>query len=191
MQGKTKFILIASVATALIGGTAFANHDKGDKPRDARADQRFERMDADQDGKVTLSEMKEAAIKRFSRRDVDGDGIVSREDRKAMRENRRAARFDKIDADGDGMISRDEFAAFKPERGMRGERRGGRRGMRGAGRHHRGEGRGNRMGRFAPLTIQEVEARAERRFERLDVDDKGYFTLEDLKARGGKRRGRR
>lgn len=33
-----------------------------------------------------------------------------------------------------------------------------------------------------PLTIQEAEARAMQRFERIDSDEKGYITLNDIKA---------
>lgn len=172
MPARAKLVIIASVAAALAAGAAFAGHHKSKGDRGPRAERMLERLDTDQDGKVTLEEMKTVSIERFSRRDIDGDGVVSREDRKARRALRRAERFDKIDADGDGQISKEEFAAFKPDRAKRGDRRGK---------------RGKRMGRFAPLTIEEVEARTERRFARLDSDDKGYVTLEDLKARGGKR----
>jgi len=165
MPTRAKLVVIASVAAALAAGAAIAGHHKGGGDRGPRAEQVLERMDTDQDGKITLEEMKSVAIERFSRRDVDGDGTVSREDRKARRAS-----------DGDGVVTKEEFAAFTPERGKHGDRRGK---------------RGKRMGRFAPLTIQEAEARAEHRFARLDADDKGYVTLDDLKARAGKRGKRR
>lgn len=189
MKTATKILVASSALVALVGTAAIAGHHKGGPDRDgSRAERMIERLDADKDGRVTREEMVAAANARFTARDKDGDGIVSAEDREAFRAERRAERrterFETIDADGDGMISKDEFAAFQPERGMRSERRGmrgERRGMRG---HHRGdgEGRGHRRGMGAPLTIQEAEARANQRFDRLDSDDKGFVTLNDLKA---------
>lgn len=183
MQGRAKLTIAASVVAALAAGAAFAGHHKGGHhkgghDRGERAERMFERMDADKDSKVTLEEMKAVAIERFSRRDVDGDGVVSREDRQARKANRRAERFDKIDANSDGVVSKEEFSAYQPERGERAKRRG----------KHR-----KRMGRSAALTIQEVEARVERRFERIDSEAKGYITVEDIKemrGKRGKRRGR-
>lgn len=209
MKRTTTFVILATVAAA-IGGTAIADSHKGKDrgergQRGDRAERMFERMDADENGQVTAEEVKAFAAKRFARRDVDGDGIVSREDRqnlrKQRREERRTERFEKIDADGDGTITKEEFVAFTPDRGERGKRRGmrgergERHGMRGHHGHRQGKGKrrgeGRRMGRNAPLTIQEAEARALQRFERIDSDDKGYITLNDVKAFEADRRERR
>lgn len=200
MQSRAKLALIAVSVTGLMAaGAAFAGHHKGDGERGSRADRMIEQWDADKDGKVTLDEMKAAAAERFARRDLDGDGVVTRADREARRAAHRDEQFDKMDADGDGVISKEEFAAFQPERGERGDRGPrGERGERGKRHAHGGKRgkhgkRGKRMDRHAPLTIQEVEARVEQRFERLDTDAKGYITLEDLEAHRGKRgkRGKR
>ena len=54
-----------------------------------------------------------------------------------------------------------------------------------------GMGKRMRRGMRGPLTIQEAEARAMQRFERIDSDDKGYITLNDIKAFRADRRERR
>lgn len=217
MRNITKITLALTLTGTMLGGAAFAAQQKADgEPRKPRAERMFEKWDADKDGKVTAEEVKAFAAERFAKRDIDGDGVVSRDDREkfrtARREERRAERFAKIDADSDGMISLDEFKAYQPERrGMRGEGRGKRGGMHGhrMGGHHgkgmRGE-RGHRMhgkwggrhgkgmrrgGMRGPLTIQEAEARAQQRFERIDSDNKGYITLNDVKAFQADRRGNR
>jgi Ca2+-binding EF-hand superfamily protein len=189
MKTITKTLLVSSALVALVGTAALAGHHKGGHRDDGpRAERMMERLDADKDGRITREEMITTAKARFTARDKDADGVISAEDREAFRAERRAerraTRFETIDADSDGVISKDEFVAFQPERGerrgMRGER-GERRGMRG---HHRaqGEGRGERRGMRGVLTIEEAEARANQRFERLDSDDKGFVTLNDLKA---------
>jgi len=196
MKTATKLLLVSSALVALVGTAAIAGHHKGGHDRDgSRAERMMERLDADKDGRVTRDEMVAAATQRFTARDKDGDGVISAEDRKAFRAERRAerraTRFDTIDADSDGMISKEEFTAFQPEQRARGERRGERRAMRGK-RRGDGEGRGNRRGMRGVLTIEEAAARANQRFERLDSDDKGFVTVNDLKAaQGGRGRGGR
>ncbi|MGJ8537640.1 MAG: hypothetical protein ACSHW2_10840 [Parasphingopyxis sp.] len=69
-----------------------ARHER----RAARRAGRFDRMDSDNDGLVSLSEMSARALAMFDRADADNDGIVTRAERRAarraMREERRARR---------------------------------------------------------------------------------------------------
>ena len=62
------------------------------------------------------------------------------------------------------------------------------------GRHGGGHGKGwggqRRGGMRGVLTIQEAEARAMQRFERIDSDNKGYITLNDIKANRADKRDR-
>lgn len=60
--------------------------------REARIEQRFEKLDADKSGAVTLEEMKATADARTQKHD-----------------ERRAARFAELDADGNGEVSKAEF----------------------------------------------------------------------------------
>jgi Ca2+-binding EF-hand superfamily protein len=91
--------------------------------------------DADNDGELSVAEIKAAMEKRreermaemFKRRfDVDGDGKIT----VAEIKDRQEKRFALADANNDGQISREEFAKM---RGMMGGRHGGREGK---GRHH-------------------------------------------------------
>ena len=50
---------------------------------------RFERMDADRDGRVSLAEATALRLQRFDRIDTDKDGTITREERRAARQARR------------------------------------------------------------------------------------------------------
>ena len=93
--------------------------------------------DADNDGELSVAEIKAAMEKRrearmaemFKRRfDVDGDGKIT----VAEIKDRQEKRFALADANNDGQVSREEFSKM---RGMMGGRHGGRDGK---GRHHGG-----------------------------------------------------
>ena len=92
----------------LLGGAALAG---GGKMRGHM----FDRLDANNDDRITLNEVAPFAEKRFSRFDTDGDGTVSAEEvdahlRKHM-ERRRARILERFDADGNGTITKAEFSA--------------------------------------------------------------------------------
>ena len=86
----------------------------------ARSDERFDRMDADNDGVITTAELEARQADRPGggrrgfgggkmRADADGDGRINRAESRAAV----AERFARMDANGDGMISEDE----RPQRG--------------------------------------------------------------------------
>lgn len=96
----------------------------------AKAEQRFARMDANRDGRVTREERREIRGGkhrggkgmrggRFQRMDADRDGRVSRAEAFA----RPTRMFDRADTNRDGYIDQAEQQALK---GKRAERRGGR-----------------------------------------------------------------
>ena len=60
--------------------------------RAQRRASRFDRMDADGNGEISLAEMSGRALARFDRIDADGDGTVTVEERRAMREARQSRR---------------------------------------------------------------------------------------------------
>ncbi|MXP40425.1 hypothetical protein GRI75_02035 [Altererythrobacter soli] len=164
---KLTLSLIAGAAAIAAGGVAFAQAAPAGKAL-TRADvqqhsaQAFERMDANQDGKID----------------------------QADRDARQKTRFDRVDADGNGAITYAEFTAARGERAERGQpgeggermgRRGGHRmGMRGHGSFGRMiEADANGDG---AITQAEFQAAAVQRFDRADADKNGTVTREERKA---------
>ncbi|MDB5679230.1 EF-hand domain-containing protein [Sphingomonas bacterium] len=113
----------------------------------AQADRRFDRMDANKDGKIDATEM--AAMRRptaapgtmppppppadaaappppppsggnrmMARLDTNGDGVIDRAEFRAMA----AQRFDRMDANKDGKVDATERQAARDAMGMRGGR---------------------------------------------------------------------
>jgi len=185
---------LCGAALLALAGPATA---QGPEPRPAR--------DAD----ITRAQVIERVDQRFARMDVDNDGRFNSEDAAAARAQRRAQAadrmFERLDADRNGSVSRAEFDAARASRGeqrrgpgMRGQR--GHRAMamgRGPGRAMgRGMGRGMRgmrmFGEQGYLTRDQLRERALARFDRADADRNGVLTAaERQQARGarGHRRG--
>lgn len=131
----------------------------------ARADARFDRMDADKDGKLTPQD-------------------------RAVRGKDRADRmFAALDTDGNGQISRAEFDAGRDKRMDRREAHDGR--GKGMGRMgHRGPG-GPGMGAMRGkmdadgdkiVTREEFQAQALAMFDRADANKDGTVTPEERQA---------
>lgn len=157
----TLFVGAAMVAGA---GSAVAQERDGRGPmaevtRDqaaAMADQRFQRLDADRDGRVTAQEMQQQ--------------------RQVRRGERQGQIFDRLDTNRDGALSRQEFAARGQMLGaMRGQQ-AGRGGMR--QNPQRAQRRVERLfGSDGVLTREEFRARALQRFERMDGNRDGRVTM--------------
>jgi len=56
------------------------------------AGRRFQRVDANQDGRISLAEVTQARLQRFDRIDANRDGRITREERQAARAARQARR---------------------------------------------------------------------------------------------------
>jgi hypothetical protein len=131
-------------AAGLAAGVAFAGDDDG-PDRGGR----WEKLDANGDGVITLNELDSKQSEFFAEADSDGDGALSKEEMKAHHQKKRAGkmaqhlgdengdgvvdrseydaaadvRFDKLDADGNGVISEEELAAGRrTPRGKRSEK---------------------------------------------------------------------
>ncbi|KQM12923.1 hypothetical protein ASE73_13125 [Sphingomonas sp. Leaf24] len=162
------FIVAASLAAIAMPGMAFAAQtpppgpDRAVTRADAmaRADQRFDALDTDRDGKISATERAVAAGpagedgprrrgggRMLERADANRDGVVTRGEFRAMA----AAGFDRQDVNRDGKVD----AA---------ERR--------QGREQRMSRRGQQGG---TITRAAFQARALARFERMDVNKDGQI----------------
>ncbi len=181
MTAARKIALGLSLTATVLAGAAYAEQG------------------ARHDAPTTRAEVQAKAQERFARMDVNKDGKLDQADRAA----RRTAMFDRIDTDKNGQISRAEFDAMHqrgpdgrgPEaRGPDGERGPG--GHRWGGRgHHGGHGRHGGpggMGGMGPMgadankdgtvTQAEFTAAALQRFDRLDANKDGTVTKEERQA---------
>ena len=145
---------------------------------------------------ITRQQAIEHADRRFDRLDANDDGRFTGEDMQAMRAGRgerRADRlFERFDLDRNGSITREEVNQARARHGERRADRGARHGMRGhRGGHHHGFGmRGHRLsGEQEAVTAAQFRERALARFDRADANRDGIVTAaERREARAQRRR---
>lgn len=173
----------AALTLAAAGGAALAQQ-AGAQPRTSHA----MRADADGDGRISQAEFVGQRVQRLTAADADRDGSVAPEEMRAAfqaRSTERAdTRFQRMDANSDGAISRAEFDA--PRAAPTGSRLEARphRAERMARMHH-GAGmahHGQRMTARGPISIAEVQGKAEQAFTRLDADHDGFVTVAERQA---------
>jgi hypothetical protein len=105
--------IAGAAALALLGTThlAFAN-----EPFLPRSERSFARLDADSDGKMTISEWKPKAEKRFLRLDDDQNGTVTTAEIDAWLkrgiDRRKERLLTRLDQNKDGSVTRDEVDAY-------------------------------------------------------------------------------
>jgi len=174
----------------------------GERPeRSGKRGAKIQQLDTDGSGTLSAAEVEGTRIaEHFSEIDADGDGELSKEELKAARKGRKGKRgkgkrldkdgngtlsaaevegtrlaehFSEIDADGDGELSREEMRAAHEAR----------RAERFAEQDTNGDG---------ALSESEVEgSRLARHFSRIDANDDGQLTPDELKAAHDKRKGKR
>lgn len=153
MNTKRTILMLSAVATLASASMAAAQPHHGG---------RFVKMDTNGDGVVTLQEFEGGALAHFDKTDTNKDGKVTPEERKAA------------------------FEAFKAERKANGERadRGprGERGDKGP-RGHRGEcgPRGGHPDADKTITKAELSAKMKEHFAKLDKNNDGKLTEDELK----------
>lgn len=162
---KKKLIVTTAFAALMVSGLAIA------QPRG------FKAADANNDGNITRAELVAHLDKRFAKLDKDADGKITKEERKEAREARKAARFAKLDTDGNGSLSPEELQAHKGKD----HRAGDNAGQHKAGKHHRRHGNPD-TNKDGVIDKTEFEARAFKRFERIDANNDDVVSAEERKA---------
>jgi Ca2+-binding EF-hand superfamily protein len=164
-----KISILAGIAALAVSGTALAQSGYqrgGDRNVDitraqaaAKAEQTFQRLDLNRDGRVTREEMQQA-----------------RQQMKAAGQQRRAERM--------AQLTPEQRAEIEQRRAQRGERagRGGER-RSGEARGQRGQRGGERanamFGEQGFVTVEQFRARALQRFDRMDLNNDGTVTAEE------------
>jgi Ca2+-binding EF-hand superfamily protein len=154
------FSLAAGIALLAVSGAAVAQHagpHRGERGADLsreqmieRVNRHFDRLDLDNDGRVTPEEMRQA------RQQMRGERQQRMQERLAQMTPEQRARIE-------------ERRAQWRER--RGERSGERRGMRRGGAHMFGE--------QGFITREQMQQRALQRFDRMDLNRDGTVTAEE------------
>lgn len=170
---KTTTAMIGAALLALTAGAAAAQTPT-QTPRDRTAP-------------VAQADFVQARVARLTAMDADNDGQVSVEEMRAARQAQRAerlnTRFARLDANGDGAISKAEFEAQPAARGRNHARAGARNGA-----HRTAPARAGRMMRtenrreMQPIVIADARARAEQRFAAMDDDHDGVVTAAERQA---------
>jgi Ca2+-binding EF-hand superfamily protein len=96
-------LVLALAVVSLGASSALADGDRGQRW--------FDRLDTNQDGVISQTEVNAQQAERFAKVDANGDGTISLEEFSA----RADAMFAKADADGNGSITKEEFAAAKDQ----------------------------------------------------------------------------
>ena len=169
-----KFTILGGAALIAVAGAAIAQ-------------QATTRPDRNAD--VTRQQTIERADQRFARLDVNNDGRATAEEAQQAHQQHRAERagrmFERFDLNSDGSITRAEFDQAHAERAEHGVGAGEHRGMRGM-RHGRRGMHGMRgdhgaamFGEQGFVTREQMRERALARFDRLDANRDGTLTAEE------------
>jgi Ca2+-binding EF-hand superfamily protein len=169
---KKKIILITTVA-ALLATTGVYAAGKGMAGKN----------DTDGNGKISKSESRARAEKKFDEMDANRDGKLDGADRDA----RQRKHFDMMDKDHNGSINWPEFDEAHAGMGDRKPGDGGTIGHENENGDHDGE-RGDKMMTMMDgngdkaISRDEFLASSEKRFDKVDADDDGNLTTVERKS---------
>jgi Ca2+-binding EF-hand superfamily protein len=130
----------------------------------------MQRFDQNGDGQVTRMEAKAALAARFTRMDNDGDGNVSRAER---RTDRKIRQFHRMDTNGDGRVTLQEMDAATQRRV---QSRFQRLDTNGDGALSLVEAQAGKRKGPGAMTLQDLDARVMRMFDRADQNRDGVIT---------------
>lgn len=105
---KKTVLLGAALLAATAALTVPALAGRGDDSRGPDWLTRFDEIDADQDGKLTMDELQANRLAKLTAADADGDGALTATEFATLRPEARAGRmaraFSRMDSDGDGKV---------------------------------------------------------------------------------------
>lgn len=176
----SKTIITTLLATAMLAGIAapaFAAGNDGAGRHAKRAERMIETFDADGDGSVTATEIKDHRTATFTSVDADGNGMLSQEEFDMLRQIRDARR-----AEARKQMTEAQGA---------GEAKGKWMGGKGMGKGKNGEGRGPSFTRMdadgdGSVSLAEFTANSDRMFARLDRNSDGVVTTADFQKKARK-----
>lgn len=205
---NTRKVILASLAAVLVAGTAMPSFAAPDGPGrhagrgGAMQERMFVRLlktaDSDKDAKITKEEVSARQEALFTEIDADKDGILIPGELRAFRkakmeefrkENPRPDRAERSDERGQDMAQNDDDDDGDDERpGRRGDRDDRRHGHR-WGMHHGGRMGGFHLARQADtdengqFSKSEVTAAVDKLFTRMDRNDDGVISIDDMPDR--------
>jgi Ca2+-binding EF-hand superfamily protein len=172
IASMTSLLLVSGVALAHGKGKGLARFDRdgnGAVTRDEMRTteiERFEKMDANKDGKLTMDEIaaarRERAAKHFAEKDANKDGKLSRDEVAKMPDEV----FARLDTNKDGALTPDELAKKGEHFQQHAEKR-----FQMEDANHDGA-----------ISKDEAIARADKFFARLDANGDGVVTQDEMKA---------
>ncbi len=192
-----------------LGGTALAGGDCGDAGHGKAGHgsaERFDQLDTNKDGKVTLAELTVAREGWLAEVDSNKDGVATQAELDASQSARHGKRIEKMFADKDtnkdGRLTREE-SQLPERRFARGDANGDgvltvaelRDKGKAGGAHAMAKGRGGKLGHFdengdGKVEREEVRKAAARQFARLDQNSDGNLTSDELARQPGRGHGK-
>lgn len=189
MQTGTKAVVAIGLMTGLAAGAVYAAGKAGHFGLS-----RIERLlsvDQDQDRRVSAQEFEAAEVRRFAARDLNKDGILTAEELAAFsqRFGRRTGwsdrLFERSDADKDGKLTKQEFEQGQKAMFARLDKNGD--GKLSSDESPRWFNRNAANRGAGAQTLEEVLARAEKRFSAMDTNSDGTVLKSEIDAAAAER----
>lgn len=179
---KKSIISTITAAAILASASTFAyaaagdNEKRGGKHRGPNIERMLEKLDVNNDGGITLDEIKTHQENIFTSLDADSDNSLTQEEFEMIKEMRKAEREANKPADAS---ANDQTAQNGDQDGKKRGKRGGKRGG------NRGGPNFDRLDADTSGTVSltEFTAHADKMFDRMDRNEDGVINADDTKRK--------